>query len=93
MLKKCLFGFPNVQWLHLTGEMDKSLSCSCQIFSGFYVTKIIKIGQFLTELFKKLKVDVLGTEGMYNNKSLADIQNGKRQIQAKICDLKTKSNH
>ena len=55
--------------------------------------KIIKIGQFLTELFKKLKVDVLGTEGMYNNKSLADIQNGKRQIQAKIRDLKTKSNH
>jgi len=47
------FGFPKVQWLHLTDEVDKSVRCSCQIFSGFNTPKIIKIGQFLTELFKK----------------------------------------
>jgi len=49
------FGFPKVKWLHLTGEVDKSVTYSCQILSGFNVPKIIKIGQFLTELFKKLK--------------------------------------
>jgi len=41
------FGFPKVkwlQWLHMTGDVDKSVRCSCQIFSGFYVPKIIKIG-------------------------------------------------
>jgi len=47
------FGFPKVKWLYLTGEVDKSVRCSCQIFSGFKAPKIIKIGQFLTELFKK----------------------------------------
>jgi len=26
-------GFPKVKWLHLTGEVDKSVRCSCQIFS------------------------------------------------------------
>ena len=31
-------GFPEVNWLHLTGEMDKSIRCSRQIFS-----EIIKI--------------------------------------------------
>jgi len=43
-----VFGFPKVKWLHLTGEVDKSVSCSCQIFSEFNVPKFIKIGQFLT---------------------------------------------
>jgi len=46
------FGFPNVNWLHLAGEVGKFVRYSCQIFSGFKVPKIIKIGQFLTELFK-----------------------------------------
>jgi len=27
------FGFPNVNWLHLTGEVDKSVTFSCEIFS------------------------------------------------------------
>jgi len=26
------FGFPTVKWLHMTGEVDRSLRCSCQIF-------------------------------------------------------------
>jgi len=51
-------GFPKVKWLHLAGEVDKSVRFSCQIFSEFNVPKIIKIGYFLTELFKKLTVDV-----------------------------------
>jgi len=55
VLKTDFFGFPQVKWLHLTGEVDKSVRCSCKIFSGFNISKIIKIGQFLTELFKKQK--------------------------------------
>jgi len=35
------------------GEVDKSVRFSCQIFSGFNLPKIIKIGYFLTELLKK----------------------------------------
>ena len=73
--------------------MDKSVSCSCQIFSGFYVTKIITIDQFLTVIQKIKSERFLGTQGMYNNNSLADTQNEKRQIHAKIRDLKIKSNH
>jgi len=46
-------GFPKVKWLHLTGEVDKSVEFSYQIFSGFNVPKIIKMGKFLTELLKK----------------------------------------
>jgi len=37
-------GFPKVKCLHLTGEVDKSVTCSCRIFSGCNVPKIIKIG-------------------------------------------------
>jgi len=39
-VKNDFFGFPKVKWLHLTGEMDKSVRFSCQIFSGFHVPKI-----------------------------------------------------
>jgi len=38
------FGFHKVKWLHLTGEVDKSVRFLYQIFSGFNVPKIIKIG-------------------------------------------------
>jgi len=46
MLKNGLFffGFPKVKWLHLTGEMDKSVSGLYQISSGLNTPKIIKIG-------------------------------------------------
>jgi len=37
------FGFPEVKWLHLTGEVDKSVRFSCEIFCGFNIIKIIKI--------------------------------------------------
>ena len=47
------FGLPKVKWLHLTDEAGKPVRFSCQIFSGFNIPKIIKIGQFLKELFKK----------------------------------------
>ena len=39
------FGFPKVKWLHLAGEVNKCVRCSCQILSGFNIPKIIKIGQ------------------------------------------------
>ena len=39
------FGFPKVKWLHLTGEVDKSVRVSCAIFSGINVPKNhLKIG-------------------------------------------------
>jgi len=53
MLKNDFFGFPKVKWLHLIGEVNECVRFSCQISSGFNIPKIIKIGQFLTELFKK----------------------------------------
>jgi len=40
MLLKMIFGFPKVKWLHLTGEADKSVRFSWQIFSGFNTPKI-----------------------------------------------------
>jgi len=49
------FWFPKVKWLQYTGKVGKYTSYQCQIFSGFNTPKIIKIGLFLTELFKKLK--------------------------------------
>ena len=53
MLKMAFLDFPNEKWLHMTGEVDKSVRYSRPIFSGFNRPKNIKIGQFLTELFKK----------------------------------------
>ena len=47
-----LFGFLKVQWLHLTGEVDKSVRFACEIFSRFNIPKIIKIGLFLTVIQK-----------------------------------------
>ena len=52
MLKNDFFGFPKVKWLHLTGEADKSVRCSCQFFCGYNIPKSIKISKFLTEVFK-----------------------------------------
>ena len=43
-LENDFFGFPKAKWLHLTGEVDKSIRLACQIFSGFNVPKITKIG-------------------------------------------------
>ena len=51
-------GCPKVKWLHLRGEVDKSLRFSCQISAGFNVPKVIKIFSFSTELFKKQKMGV-----------------------------------
>jgi len=52
-IENIFFGFPKVKWLHKTREVDKSVSYSCKIFSGFDVQKLIKIGLFLTKLLKK----------------------------------------
>jgi len=38
--------FPNVKWLHLTGEMGKSVRFSCQIFSWFNLPKLLKSFNF-----------------------------------------------
>ena len=62
-------GCPKVKWLHLRGEVDKSLRFSCQISSGFNVPKVIKIFSFSTELFKKKKMDVFLGHGVAANGS------------------------
>ena len=41
LLKITCFGFAKVQWLHGTGEVDKPVRFSHQIFSGFNIQKII----------------------------------------------------
>ena len=48
------FGFPKVKWLHLTGEVDKSVRF-CHIFSGFNVPKITKIDPFFDRVVQKIK--------------------------------------
>ena len=48
------FGFPKVKWLHKTREVDKSVSYSCKIFSGFDVQKLIKIGFFFDKVTQKI---------------------------------------
>ena len=39
-----MFWFSKVKWLHVTGEVDKSVRRSRQMFSGLNLPKIIKIG-------------------------------------------------
>ena len=41
---KWLFGFPKVKWLHLTGEVDRSIRFARKIFSRLYIPKNNKIG-------------------------------------------------
>jgi len=49
---------PKLKWLHLTGEVDKSVRFSCQILSGFNMPKITKIGFILDRVIQKLKGSV-----------------------------------
>jgi len=42
--------FVKVRWLHITGVVDKVVVAYFQLCCGFYMTKIVKIGSFLTEL-------------------------------------------
>ena len=39
LLKITFFGFSKVKWFHVTGEVDKSISCLCHNFSWFNVPK------------------------------------------------------
>jgi len=50
------FELPKVKWLHLTGDVDKSVSCLCQIFSGFHLPKSIEIGLFNWIYFLKSNI-------------------------------------
>jgi len=43
-VKNDFFGFLQVKLVHMTSEVDKSVRCSSQIFSGFNVPEIIRIG-------------------------------------------------
>jgi len=65
MLKNDFFGFPKVKWLHLTGEVQKSVTCSCQVFSGFNVPKMLKSVNFERVIQKKLKDGRFGDTGYY----------------------------
>jgi len=50
-----IFGLPEVKWLHVTGEVDKSVRFSCRIFSGFNLDlpKSLKLANFLTQWLKQ----------------------------------------
>jgi len=48
------------------GKVDKYVRYSCHTFLGFNLPKITKIGQFLTDLFLKIKRwTFFGTQGSY----------------------------
>jgi len=53
LLKMTFLALPKVKWLQYTGKVGKCTSYRCQIFSGFNIQIIIKIGYFLTELLEK----------------------------------------
>jgi len=58
------FGFPKIKWLHLTGEVNKSVTCSCKIFSGFNTPKIIKKNRLIFDrVIQKIKGGRFGTQG------------------------------
>jgi len=42
LVREMLFGFSKVKWLQITGEVSKSVSCWCNIFSGSNVLKSLK---------------------------------------------------
>ena len=58
MLKNDFFGYPKLKWLQLTGEVDKSVRSSCQIFSWFNVPKLIKSVNFWQNYSKNKEIDV-----------------------------------
>ena len=41
-----IFGFSEVKWLHLTGEVDKSVRRLCEICAEFNVPKSLKSVSF-----------------------------------------------
>jgi len=49
------FEFPKIKWLRLAGEVDKSVRFYVRFSQDVMCHKIIKIGHFLAELFKKIK--------------------------------------
>ena len=55
------FRFVDVKWLHLIGEVDKCVSCSCQILSWFNIPgyQKLKSVNFRQSYSKNEKVDVL----------------------------------
>jgi len=57
--KNDFFRFPKVKWLHTTGEMDKSVRCLCEIFSGFNIPKTLKSVKFWRSYLKNKKLSVV----------------------------------
>jgi len=61
--EKWLFAFSKVKWLLLTGQVEKSVRFSCQIFSGFNILKLLKSVNFWQSYSKNKKVDIFGDKG------------------------------
>ena len=53
--KNDFYGFPKVKWLHLSGEVNKSVICSYQIFSGFNVPNIYLNRLIFDRVIQKIK--------------------------------------
>jgi len=60
MLKNDFLGFLKVKWLHLIGEVDKSVRFSWQFFQDLTCQKSLKSVTFGQSYSKNKKVDVLG---------------------------------
>jgi len=54
------FGFPKVQWLRLTGEVDNLYDFRVKIFSGFHVPKSLKSVNFWQSYLKNKRWTFLG---------------------------------
>jgi len=53
-VEKDLFGFPKVKWLHLTGEVDKSVRFSFQFSQDLTSQKLLKSVNF-DKVIQKIK--------------------------------------
>jgi len=56
-VEKMIFGFPKVKWLHLTGEMEKSVRFHVKFSQDLAYQKLLKSVSF-DKLFKNKKVHV-----------------------------------
>jgi len=52
------FGFPKVKWLHLTGEVDKSVRVHVKFSPDLTYQKVLKSVNFDRVIQKNKKVDV-----------------------------------
>ena len=88
-MKNDFFGFPKVKWLHLAGEVDKSVRCPCQIFSGFNYQKLLKSVNFWHIIQRIKRWTFWGTQGILNSTSIR-ADTGVKHLSVCVCLYTTK---